>query len=61
MFAYIDPGVGLLIWQATVATFVGLLFYLKKTRNWIIGFVWKVFRREQKRPDVGGEAPGREG
>jgi hypothetical protein len=50
LLAYIDPGVGLLIWQAIVAAFVGLLFYLKKTRRWIIGLFRKMFGREPKRP-----------
>ena len=42
--AYVDPGVGLLAWQALVAFFVGLIFYLKKTRTWITNTVSKVFR-----------------
>ena len=48
LFAYIDPGTGALIWQMIVSAFVGLLFYLKKTRDWIIGLFLNVFRRNPK-------------
>jgi hypothetical protein len=41
--AYIDPGVGSLIWQAIVGIFVGLLFYMRRTRKWIGGLMHKVF------------------
>ncbi len=57
VLAYIDPGLGALIWQTMVAAFVGLLFYLKKTRHWIAGVLRKVFRRAQKSPDVVPRAP----
>ncbi|HEY5910183.1 MAG TPA: hypothetical protein VJA21_06215 [Verrucomicrobiae bacterium] len=43
-FSYVDPGLGLLAWQAAVAFVVGLLFYLKKTRAWITQFFRRVFR-----------------
>ncbi len=33
LLSYVDPGVGLLAWQAIVAAFVGTLFYLRKTRK----------------------------
>jgi hypothetical protein len=39
MLAYIDPGLGALIWQVIVSAFVGLLFYLRKSRRWIVGLV----------------------
>jgi len=39
MLAYIDPGLGTLMWQVIVSAFVGLLFYLKKSRRWIVGVV----------------------
>jgi hypothetical protein len=42
--AYIDPGFGLLAWQALVAACVGTLFYLKKTRTWLVGLFVKCFR-----------------
>jgi hypothetical protein len=45
LLAYIDPGLGALIWQAIVAGVVGFLFYLKKTRQWIAGLVRKMFGR----------------
>jgi O-antigen/teichoic acid export membrane protein len=44
IIAYVDPGLGLLAWQALVAAFVGLLFYLKKTRTWLAKLIRKVFR-----------------
>jgi len=46
--AYIDPGMGALIWQTITAAFVGFLFYLKKTRRWIVDVFRKAFRRGQK-------------
>ena len=47
--AYVDPGLGLLAWQALVAFFVGLLFYVKKTRTWLIRLV--------QRPLIGSKQP----
>jgi hypothetical protein len=44
MLAYIDPGLGPLIWQVIVSAFVGLLFYLKKSRGWIVGLVKNLSR-----------------
>jgi len=32
--AYTDPGSGALIWQALVAGFVGLLFYVRRFTAW---------------------------
>lgn len=46
--AYIDPGMGALIWQTITAAFVGLIFYLKKTRRWIVNGFRKMFQRGQK-------------
>jgi hypothetical protein len=48
LLAYIDPGFGALIWQTMLAVFVGFLFYLKKTRHWIVSTFRKIFRRRQK-------------
>lgn len=45
---YIDPGLGTLIWQTIVAAFVGLFFYLNKTRRWIVSVVLKILGRKQK-------------
>lgn len=36
MFAYVDPGTGLLLWQAIVSAFVGAFFYVKKSRAWFL-------------------------
>lgn len=44
LLAYIDPGLGLLAWQAAVAVFLGLLFYVRKTRTWIVGMVKRLFQ-----------------
>ena len=57
VLAYIDPGLGALIWQTMVAAFVGLLFYLKKTRRWVANVLRKVFGRAQKSPEVVPQAP----
>jgi len=45
---YIDPGLGTLIWQTIVAAFVGLFFYLNKTRRWIVSVFFKIWGRGQK-------------
>jgi hypothetical protein len=60
LLAYIDPGVGALLWQSIIAAFVGLLFYLKKTRRWIVGVFRKMFGRGQKPPGVVVEIPAEE-
>ena len=52
LLAYVDPGLGALLWQTAVAGFVGFLFYLKKTRRWIGGVFLKRFRPGQKPPGV---------
>lgn len=43
IFAYVDPGLGLLAWQAVTAFFVGLIFYLRKTRTLIFSAFRKLF------------------
>lgn len=48
IFAYVDPGLGALIWQAALAGVVGFLFYLKKTRRWLVDMFQKMFGRAQK-------------
>jgi hypothetical protein len=47
ILGYIDPGQGMLIWQAIVSAFVGFLFYLKKTRQFIAGILWKILGRSR--------------
>lgn len=44
ILAYVDPGTGLLAWQAVVAAFVGTFFYVKKTRDWLLGHFWRFCR-----------------
>ncbi|MGA2278827.1 MAG: hypothetical protein ABSG80_00835 [Verrucomicrobiota bacterium] len=57
LLAYIDPGIGALLWQTIIAVFVGFLFYLKKTRRWIVEMFRKMFGRGPKPPGVGVEIP----
>ena len=57
ILAYVDPGIGALLWQTSIAAFVGFLFYLKKTRRWIVGVFRKMFGRGQKPPGVSIEIP----
>jgi hypothetical protein len=57
ILAYIDPGIGALLWQTIIAAFVGFLFYLKKTRRWIVGVFRKIFDRGQKLPGGRLEIP----
>jgi hypothetical protein len=48
VLAYIDPGLGALIWQSIIGVFVGLLFYMRRTRKWLGRLMSKVFRTGQK-------------
>jgi hypothetical protein len=47
VFAYIDPGAGALVWQSIIAAFVGVMFYLKRTRKVIGAFFKKAFGNGQ--------------
>jgi hypothetical protein len=55
--AYIDPGLGALIWQSVVAGIVGFLFYVKKSRRWIVNVFRNMFGCGQKSPGVSIEIP----
>ncbi|MGO9587240.1 MAG: hypothetical protein ACLP2Y_13680 [Limisphaerales bacterium] len=44
MLAYIDPGTGSLVWQTIISAFIGMFFYLKKTRLWFVQLFQKLFR-----------------
>lgn len=44
ILAYIDPGAGALIWQSVVGIFVGMIFYLRRTRKWMGRMVGKILR-----------------
>jgi hypothetical protein len=57
ILAYIDPGLGALIWQSVIAAFVGFLFYLKQTRHWIVGVFRKLFGRSRKPSVTTAEIP----
>ena len=48
MVAYIDPGLGQMIWLSIVSAFVGLMFYIKKARAWIARTFLKIFRCRDK-------------
>ncbi len=41
--AYIDPGSGALLWQMLVAAAVGVLFYVKKSRDFLVGLARRLF------------------
>lgn len=43
--AYIDPGTGSLIWQAILAAFVGMMFYIKKVNLFIRSVFSKLFKK----------------
>jgi hypothetical protein len=57
IFAYVDPGTGLLAWQTVVAAFVGTLFYVKKTRDWLLRCFSRLFKRgkSSKLPEKAGQ------
>ena len=41
VYAYIDPGMGAMIWQILLAAFVGAIFFIKRVKFWIIAmFNW---------------------
>jgi hypothetical protein len=48
ILAYVDPGLGLLAWQALVAAFVGAIFYIKKTRDFLVRSFQKIFHLGQR-------------
>ena len=50
-FGYVDPGLGLLLWQAIVSAFLGVLFYIKKTRTLLLSPFQKILR-PRKRPVI---------
>jgi hypothetical protein len=43
LFAYIDPGSGQLLWQLVAAAGVGILFYIKKSREFLAGLAKRLF------------------
>jgi hypothetical protein len=43
ILAYVDPGLGSLAWQTIVSALVGLFFYLRQTRKWIVNVCLKLF------------------
>lgn len=55
--AYVDPGLGLLAWQALVATFLGAIFYIKKTRDFLIRLFQRIFRIGQRPQPIVTSAP----
>jgi len=48
ILAYVDPGSGLLIWQALVGAVIGALFYLKKTRDMFLALFRMLFGRDKR-------------
>lgn len=56
--AYVDPGVGLLVWQTIVAAILGLLFYLRKTRMFIVSLVLRATRRGKAPEPLGAKGQG---
>jgi len=44
IFGYVDPGVGLLLWQTVAAALLGTVFYLRKTREKLLAWCHKLFR-----------------
>ncbi len=55
LLAYIDPGLGSLLWQGIISAFIGFLFYLKKTRRMRVNFFRTTFRSPPR--DGGPAAP----
>ena len=57
VFAYVDPGLGLLAWQALVAAFVGTLFYVRKSRTWLLGLFRRLFHASKPPEGVSTKLP----
>ncbi len=55
--AYVDPGLGLLAWQALIASVLGALFYIKKTRDWLMRLFRKLFRIQRHANDPAALRP----
>jgi hypothetical protein len=54
ILAYIDPGLGALIWQSILGIFVGLLFYMRRTRKWIGRQMRRIFHAGQNNGNCAG-------
>lgn len=37
--AYIDPGTGNVLFQVLLSVLFGMMFYLKKIKNWLLSFI----------------------
>jgi hypothetical protein len=46
VLGYIDPGSGQLLWQVLIAAGVGLIFYVKKTRDILVRIVSRLFNKD---------------
>jgi hypothetical protein len=46
LVGYIDPGSGQLLWQVLIAAGVGVLFYLKKSRDFLSGLAKRLFKKD---------------
>ena len=58
ILAYVDPGTGLLAWQAVMAAIVGTFFYVKKTRDWLFAcFCWAFRWRKIENKDGPRSSP----
>jgi hypothetical protein len=57
IFAYIDPGSGALLSQMCIAAVLGLLFYLKKTRDFIWQKLSKLLRLQVKHEPAKAKTP----
>lgn len=56
LFAYIDPGSGLLIWQVIMAACVGVLFYIRKVRKFFGKTIRKILGRPEE-PEITPTSP----
>jgi hypothetical protein len=45
-WGYIDPGSGALVWQMLAAAAVGVLFYFKKSRDFLAGLLKRLFKKD---------------
>ena len=54
-YAYIDPGIGPLLWQLLLAGIFGVAFFIHKIRQWIwnqLSAMWKFFSSRKNSTDI---------
>jgi len=48
-YAYIDPGLGSFITQFLIATFLGLMCFFRRIKEFIVDFVGTLFKKNDRK------------